>query len=227
MVFGDCTLEELDELFNLKPLNQLPALVDWLNEPCEISEKERDYLSNLQLYLQDNVLHWNEQELAMHFIGPMFALVQFGYDHKFNLFAERAFSGTVEGIAMNGAPDGMIATGYRQPDKPYFCFQEYQQDPPFIPPDSGGTEGGNGDPAGQALAAMLVAQELNEHRFPIYGCYVRGRHWHFMALQGKEYALSDSYVATQEHIFDILRILKVLKQMIIDRVIADEAAKVG
>ncbi len=39
--------------------------------------------------------------------------------------------------------------------------------------------------------------------------------------------MSDSYVATQEHIFDILRILKVLKQMIIDRVIADEAAKMA
>ena len=209
-------MEELDETFNLEPLIKLAVLEAWLNQPGEILDQERNYLLTLQKYLQDNVLNWNEQELAMHFIGPMFSLVQFGYEHKFNLFAERAFGGKVDGIAMNGVPDGMIATGYRQPKKPYFCFQEYkkEKDP-------------NGDPAGQALAAMLVAQELNEHRFPIYGCYVRGRHWHFMALQGKEYAMSDSYVATQEHIFDILRILKVLKQMIIDRVLADEAAKMA
>jgi len=215
MVFGECTLEELDKLFNLKPSNQLPALLDWLKlgKKGAISRRERDYLSKLQAYLQDNALNWNEQELVMHFIAPMFALVQFGYEHKFNLFAERAFGGKVEGIVMNGNPDGLVATGYRQPDKPYFCFQEYkkEKDP-------------NGDPAGQALAAMLVAQELNEHRFPIYGCYIQGRMWFFMALQGKEYAISDSYIATQEHIFDILRILKVLKQMIIDRVLADEAA---
>jgi len=142
MVFGDCTLEELDETFNLEPLIKLAVLEAWLNQPGEILDQERNYLLTLQKYLQDNVLNWNEQELAMHFIGPMFSLVQFGYEHKFNLFAERAFGGKVDGIAMNGVPDGMIATGYRQPKKPYFCFQEYQQDPPFIPPESGGTEGG-------------------------------------------------------------------------------------
>ncbi len=207
MVFGECTLEKLDEMFNLKPLVRLAALEDWLKEPGEISDQERIYLLTLQKYLQDNVLHWNEQELVMHFIAPMFALVQFGYEHTFNLFAERAFGGKVDGIALNGNPDGLVATGYREPKKPYFCFQEYkkEKDP-------------NGDPAGQALAAMLVAQEINEHQFPIYGCYIQGRMWFFMALQGKEYAISDGYMATKDEIFDILRILKVLKQMIIARV---------
>lgn len=69
MVFGDCTLEQLDTLFNLKSSNQLPALEDWLNQrkKSSISKRERDYLLSLQHYLQDNVLHWNEQELVMHF----------------------------------------------------------------------------------------------------------------------------------------------------------------
>ncbi len=209
MVFKDCTLEQLDKTFSLTPLplKQMSVLQDWLNGTSEISEQERGYLLTLQEYLAENVLSWNEQELGLHFIGPIFALVQFGYKRKFNLFAERPFGGIVEGIEMNGRPDEMIATGYREPDKPYFCFQEYKKE-----------KAPNGDPAGQAIAAMLVAQETNEHQFPIYGCYVRGRHWHFMALQGKEYAISDSYVATREDIFDILRILKVLKQMIIERV---------
>ncbi len=207
LAFKDCTLEQLDESFNLKPLRQMSILQTWLEGQSEVSEQERNYLLTLQSYLQDNVFNWNEQELAMHFIGPIFALVQFSYDHKFNLFAERSFSGTVDGLEMGGKPDGMIATGYREPKKPYFCFQEYkkEKDP-------------NGDPAGQALAAMLVAQEINEHLFPIYGCYVWGRQWFFMALQGKEYSISDSYAATQASIFDILRILKILKQMIIERV---------
>lgn len=30
----------------------------------------------------------------------------------------------VEGIEMSGRPDEMIATGYREPKKPFFCFQE-------------------------------------------------------------------------------------------------------
>ncbi len=207
LTFKDCTLEQLDETFNLKPLNKHLVLEDLLKQSkkISISKRERNYLSTLQTYFQDNVLNWNEQELAMHFIGPMFALVQLSYDHKFNLFAERSFSGTVDGLEMGGKPDGMIATGYREPKKPYFCFQEYKRE-----------KYPNGDPAGQALAAMLVAQEINEHQFPIYGCYVRGRQWFFMVLQGKEYSISDSYVATQAGIFDILRILKKLKQIIIE-----------
>ncbi|MDM8530704.1 hypothetical protein QUF63_05985 [Anaerolineales bacterium HSG25] len=207
LTFKDCTLSQLDETFHLTPLQRMAVLESWLTEESEILEAERNYMLTLQAYLQDNVINWNEQELAMHFIGPMFTLVQFSYQHRFNLFAERSLSGTVEGVEMGGKPDGMIATGYREPKKPYFCLQEYkrEQDP-------------NGDPAGQALAAMLVAQEINKHKFPIYGCYIRGRHWHFMTLQGKEYCLSDSYVATRSHIFDIFRILKTLKQIIIRQV---------
>ncbi len=207
MFFKDCTLEQLDKTFNLKPLNQMPVLEAWLQGQSDILEQERNYLLILQNYLRDNVDNWNEYELVMHAIGPIFTLVGFSYQHLFNLFGERPLGGTIEGTELSGKPDGMIATGYREPDKPYFCFQEYkkERDP-------------NGDPAGQALAAMLVAQEMNEHQFPIYGCYILGRYWRFMALQGKEYAISDSYVATREDIFDILRILKVLKQMIIERV---------
>ncbi len=209
MLFTECTLEKLDKTFSLKPLplKRMPVLQAWLNGQSEITDHERNHLPILQQYLQEDVENWNEQELAMHFIGPMFALVQFGYERKFNLFAERSFSGVVEDIEMNGRPDGLIATGYREPDKPYFCFQEYKKD-----------KDPNGDPAAQALAAMLVAQEVNDHQFPIYGCYVLGRYWYFMALQGKEYCISDGYTATKDEIFDILRILKVLKQMIIERV---------
>ncbi|MCP4347854.1 MAG: hypothetical protein GY795_20315 [Desulfobacterales bacterium] len=210
LAFNDCKLEMLDETFSLKPLplKQMPVLQTWLNGQSEITEHERNHLLILQEYLKEHVEDWNEQELAMHFIGPVFALVQFDYERRFTLFAERPLKGLVEGTDMGGKPDGMIATGYRRPVKPYFCFQEYKKD-----------KDPEGDPQAQVLAAMLVAQEINERQFPVYGCYVRGRLWFFMALQGKEYCTSDGYIATREDIFDILRILKVLKQMIIERVI--------
>ncbi len=207
--FKECTLDQLDEMFGLKPLplRQMPVLQTWLDGQNEVSEQERGYLSLLQEYLQEHVEDWNEQELAMHFIGPMFALVKFDYERKFALFAERPLNGVVEGIEMGGRPDGLIATGYRLPGKPYFCFQEYKKE-----------KEPEGDPQAQVLAAMLVAQEINEHQFPIYGCHVRGRLWFFMALEGKEYGTSDGYIATREDVFDILRILKVLKQVIIERI---------
>jgi hypothetical protein len=99
----------------------------------------------------------------------------------------------------------MVASGWRAPEIPYFCLQEYkkEKDP-------------NGDPAGQCLAAMLVAQELNQHQHPVYGCYVLGRNWFFMLLKEKEYAISNAYPSTLEEVFDIFRILKALKFKVFD-----------
>jgi len=106
-------------------------------------------------------------------------------------------------LELNGRPDGMIASGRRLPNKPYFCFQEYKRE---IDP--------NGEPAGQVLAAMLVAQELNEYEHPIYGCYVKGRLWVFLVLQGRQYSLSAGNVATQDDIFTIFKVLRGLKPII-------------
>lgn len=125
LLFKDCTLEQLDDTFHLTPLplKDMPVLQDWLQKDYALSDQECGYAVLLQHYLQEHVEDWNEQELAMHFIGPIFALIQFDYARKFNLFAERPLHGVVDGIELSGTPDGMIATGYRHPEKPYFCFQ--------------------------------------------------------------------------------------------------------
>lgn len=62
---------------------------------------------------------------------------------------------------------------------------------------------------------MLAAQEINEHKIPIYGAYVRGRVWFFMVLKGRVYSISDAYVATRDDAFDVFRILRNLKQILL------------
>ncbi len=204
--FNECTLLKLDKTFHLTQIETCPALTDWLNSYAETSDLERPMLGLYRQTLQRYVHDWNEMELIHHFIGPLFTLVNFS-THKFSLFLERSFSGTVDGIELGGNPDSVIASGYRSPEKPYFCFQEYkrERDP-------------KGDPAGQVLAAMLVAQEINEHQYPVYGCYVVGELWHFVLLQGKEYGISRSYMATGDDIFEIFGVLKRLKQIITELV---------
>ncbi len=76
----------------------------------------------------------------------------------------------------------------------------------------------DGDPAGQALAAMLAGEALNDNELPIYGCHVIGSDWYFMALKGKEYAMSRDYSALTSEIFDIFQALKVLKTIVAERV---------
>ena len=202
--FSECSLISLEKRFGLEALDECPALQAWLAEKTDISAWEHTNLEYFRQLLRHNTHSWNEIELIQNFIGPIFALVNFSGKHC-NYFAERELRGAVGEVMMYGNPDGMIASGSREPETPYFCFQEYKK---HLDP--------KGDPAGQALAAMLVAQELNEHRRPVYGCYVVGDIWRFMLLQERAYGLSDAYSATGgDGVFEIFRILKTLKGVVL------------
>ena len=204
--FKDCTLKYLDETFDLEEARTLPTLEQWLSMSADISDMERHQLLHLKDVLDFNVHDWNEHELDSHFIGPIFTMVNFS-SNKYNHFAQRDLEGIIEGIRLFGKPDGMVASGRREPKKPFFAFQEYKRN---LDP--------NGDPAGQALAAMLVGQSLDEQPKPLYGCYVVGNDWRFIVLERKQYAISQDYSAIRDEIFDIYRILKALKQIVIERI---------
>ncbi|OQY43071.1 MAG: hypothetical protein B6242_15470 [Anaerolineaceae bacterium 4572_78] len=170
--FSDCTLLKLEKQFHIKLLDEHPALNDWLQGTADLSDWEKTNVLFFQKILMRHVHSWNEIELIQNFIGPVFTLVNF-FTEKFNYFAERHFEGIVDEVKMWGNPDGMLASGFREPEKPFFFFQEYKR---HLDP--------KGDPAGQCLAD----------------------------------AMSPAYSATSDQIFDIFRILKVLKQIIIELV---------
>jgi len=208
--FRQCTLTRLDDAFGLRQVFASVTLEHWLGAELALSNYERDVLQHLRHLLTINAPGWNEQELALHFIGPLLSVVQFTEPYRFNLFAERQINAIIAGIEseieLSGEPDGMIATGYREPKIPLFAFTEYKRQ---IDPD--------GDPAGQTLAAMLVGQALNGDHAPMYGAYVIGSDWRFMILEGNHYSISRDYSALSDEVFDILRILKALKAIIMQR----------
>ena len=208
--FRDCTLTFMDKAFKMRQLPTLSVLGDWLNTPNDVSDFERQVLLRYQDLLTFNVHNWNEAELDIHFIGPMFSLVNFS-SYDFNHFSQREVSGTVDKYFLSGKPDSMVASGRREPEKLYFAFQEYKRE---LDPD--------GDPAGQALAAMLVGQQMDDVQKTMYGCYVVGSVWKFIALNtDRKYAISQNFSATDEDIFDIFRILKNLKNIVIERTNGD------
>ena len=155
---------------------------------------------------------WNEQELREMFIGPILTLVNFDNEY-FNLFSERELKGTLGNYELSGKPDGIIATGTYDPEKPFFCFHEYKRetDP-------------KGDPAGQCLIAMLLAQEINKqennsYNHPLYGAYILGRLWFIMVLKDNEYSISLGYnPAHEEEMLQMFRVLKRLKTMLLKQV---------
>jgi hypothetical protein len=201
--FKDCNLKFLEKTFGIEQIDTLPALDSWLAMPSEPSAFEEESLLHLRSVLNFNIHDWNEYELDSHFIGPIFTLVNFS-TKKFNHYSQRFLQGQVGDYQLFGKPDGIVSAGRREPETPYFAFQEYKKE---LDP--------NGDPAGQTLAAMLVGQSLNDDPSrPIYGCYVNGRDWYFMVLLGKEYSISQDFSATTNDIFKIFATLKALKEIV-------------
>ncbi len=205
-LFRECRLAWLEKTFGLVQVEILPSLNHWLSTHEDISAHHKETLLELQQLLTFNVRSWNEQELDRHFIGPILSLINFS-TLKFNLYSERVVEGIVQDWRLYGRPDCFLASGRREPEIPYFAFQEYKK---MTDPD--------GDPAGQTLAAMLAAQTLNNDGLPMYGCHVIGGDWYFMTLEGKEYTISRDYSTLSNEIFDVFKILKVLKTIVALRV---------
>jgi hypothetical protein len=201
--FKDCSLKFLEKTFELEEVDTLADLEQWIAIPFEITAFEKEALLRLRQLLDFNVHDWNEYELDSHFIGPIFSLVNFS-SKKSNHYSQRLIKGIVGDYELSGKPDGIVCAGRREPEIPYFAFQEYKRE---LDPD--------GDPAGQVLAAMLVGQSFNEDAsIPIYGCYINGRNWYFMVLSGKEYTITNGFNALTDDVFAIFRMLQTLKKII-------------
>jgi hypothetical protein len=204
--FKEWTLTKLDNAFGIRQVLDMnyPLLKKWqeLSKTIEITAYEQQQLLDLQQPLQWGGKGWNEYELENKFISPVFMAAKFD-DQIIGYFLERSLKGIVGDYELSGIVDGMIAKGFRDPDKPFFCMHEYKR-----------SVDNDGQPDAQALAAMLVVQAEENGRKPIYGLYIVGLIWNFMVLNGKEYCISQNYDASNPEIFEIFRMLKALKHII-------------
>lgn len=207
LYMNEMTQQKMYKIFGLRMTKKIPELEEWLANLPNLNETEELISQYYQGQLLDNINNWNEQELSLGFIGPIFNLVKFQIPYQLNFFAQRTISEQIGEYELIGKPDGMLASGYYEPETPYFAFQEYKKD-----------VNNSGDPIGQNLAAMLVGQVKNGINKPIYGCYVVGRLWYFMVLNGKEFAISKSFSADDEDIFEIVKILKALRDILFEKI---------
>lgn len=188
MSFKEKTTQQIDKIFQLSRVKQMPLLSNWLSMPYDVSKEEKDFLEELRGIAEYKIPFWNEDELKMLFISPLLFKVSYN-SPNYSVFAERTIASTFpDNIRLNGKADFMIASGNYDPEIPFFFFHEYKKE-----------KGTADDPIGQLLCAMLVGQALNSNKKPVYGCYVLGRMWFFVVLNKKEYCISDAFVATSEN----------------------------
>jgi hypothetical protein len=204
--FRDFTLTSLDDTFGLAQIlaKDCPTWQKWLNlaATIDISAHEKQTLLDLQEPLLWGGQAWNEVELENKFISPVIMTAKID-DRVIGYFLERSLKAIVGDYELSGIVDGMIASGFRDPKMPYFCMHEYKR-----------SVDNSGNPDAQALAAMLVARELNHNQRPIYGLYVVGLIWNFITLDGNKYCISPHYKSDDDELFDLFKMLKAVKQII-------------
>ncbi len=191
--------EEVEQAFGLTRLRTKPVLQQLENLTPTPFDKS---IENLRICLLDYVDTWNEDELKFMFISPFVHLVNFvGANYK--VFTQRIMSVNYENDkkTTSGKVEFMLAKGKQTPQKPFFFLHEYKQE-----------NRKDNDPLGQLMIAMVAAQVQNADNETLYGCYVSGRSWFFVVLEGKEYAVSNAYNATSKDIFQIFAILLWFKQ---------------
>ncbi len=200
--FHTFTFDEVEKMFGITEVDSLPLLAEWLQTVANINEHQKYELERLKKLLLKKAVIWQEDEFKMFFIGPLIEMAEIGND-IFQPFTQRSFSMIHNDEKIGGKVDFFIAKGRRVPELPYFCIHEYKQEA-----DS------SGEPIGQLLSAMVVAQSLNETKQPILGAYVIGRSWFFVVLDGNQYAKSLLYDGSSDDIFQILAILQKSKEII-------------
>jgi hypothetical protein len=201
--FETWNYEEVEDAFGISPLRTNPNFEHWLKaEDCDPDESEKKLLDYYRDLLFEEVQNWNEDELKLFFIGPVLGLIHFK-TANFKPFTQRTLSITKGDISASGKVDFMLAKGKVIPKIPYFCLHEYKQE-----------NRRDNDPLGQLLIGMVAAQAKNNDDLPIYGCYVSGRNWFFVLLEGDKYCVSDAYVATSEDLYKVFAIMKKCKLLV-------------
>lgn len=162
-----------------------PLLKEWLSASDTLKPAEEELLAKATSKLLENANFWNEEELKMHFISMIVFLAD--YTHPFQVFFDREISAEVEGFLLTSEADMLVSKGFGDLiEPPYFFLHEYKREKKYT-----------GDPTGQMLGGMLIAQAKNGDRKPVYGCYVQGRFWFFSILTGKEYIISQPLNAAE------------------------------
>lgn len=194
--FSQWTIVEVEAEFGIQQIAESPLLDSWMTVDALPASDEQKNLDRLQNLLVQRVYDWNEYELSFNFIGPLLTMIDFNRKN-YRSFMERELSTPYGNETLSGTVDFVVAQGRRVPERPFFFIHEYKRE-----------RDKNSDPLGQLMIEMVAAQLLNQDEHVLYGAYVVGRNWHFVVLNGREYAVHRGLNATSDELYTIFGVLK-------------------
>lgn len=199
------------DAYGLKKILNGTIIDNWLSATGTLNAFENQLLELIYKKSFDRMGGWNEEELKMKLISHIFLIADFEVENEISTFYERILAQDVGAYHIHVKCDCLLAKplGLTTPQSPYFFLQEFKKG-----------KGDSYDPEGQMLAAMLVAQKLNQGHEqtaarPIYGAWLTGSIWYFTVLENQNYYFSQALDATQkDQLLQIIFILRKLKELI-------------
>ncbi len=202
-------LSLLAETFQIEVNENCVHLQEWENAHFEWNDFQTTLFHNLLVKSQKYGNYWNEEELKVQFIGPLFLIADIEIENKIKIFFERPMSAMIGQHYLKVIADCLVGTPmqFNKPKKPYFFLQEYKKG-----------RGDDKDPEAQMLTAMLIAQYQNQDNLPVFGSYVIGNNWRFTTLYQNQYCYSREYNAEVERdLRQIVAMIRKLKTFILQR----------
>lgn len=190
--------QEVEDNFGIVRNYDMALLNEWQTAEATFLPEEMKMMEKIRIRSFLKADEWNKDELKMQFIAILLEIVDYSSSTLYSAFSQRPLEATIQGIKVNGIVEYMLAQGKQIPKQPFFFFHEYKQETKR-----------RSDPKGQLLISMLAAQTTNESKFPMYGCYVVGRFWFFVILDGKEYAVTNAFNSSEKE--DIIKIASMLR----------------
>jgi hypothetical protein len=200
--FKNWNYEEINDTFGYTRKLTHPILTHFATLRLDAQHPKRTAIEELRQLGLMYIDSWNEDEYKFMVISPFLSLVRFVSAH-YKVFTQRPMSIMYDNDTKctEGLVEFMLAKGIYKPKTPHFFLHEYKPE-----------KRRDNDPLGQLLIAMIGAQQANADDMPIYGVYVNGRNWFWVALIGKEYAVSLAYDITSDAIFDLFAVLEYLRE---------------
>jgi hypothetical protein len=202
--FSNVKFDELLKIVNIVNIPQIERekFSEWKNYNYSISLEEVAFFECLIMENLADFQSFTEDELKMKFIGPLLNKIHFRSNTVKDWY-QRPLKTKIKGVEIGGITDFMLATGVKEPQKPYFFIQEFKRTKSET------------DAEDQLIAEMLVAIEKNKNN-SMRGAYIVGKIWTFLILEkinngDYNYYISEGYDCT---IIDELKLIYIMLQSI-------------
>jgi hypothetical protein len=169
--YSKIKFSDLENFINLKHSLKGSRFKTWFENSIEIPKETEKFLEQLLVKNRDLIKYFDEEDLKVHFLTPIFLKVDFfSLENEHRDFYNEKITYKTDKFILNGEVDFVFSKGLFKSEKPYFFIQEFKKGKTLS------------DPEPQLLAELIAGLELNNWQ-EIKGAFIVGAIWNFVILE--------------------------------------------